>query len=118
MTLAAALDVSIAKSALCVVERSYGSVVFETTVPIEPDVIAAAFEPFANHLHLVGHEARSIAPWLRRELQKRGLPMVMIETRHAHATLRAERNKTDKRRARPRTAGPHRLVQGGAYQER
>ena len=62
MQLAAALDVSISKSAICVVERDDGSVVFETTVPTEPDVIAAALAPFANRLHLVGHEAGSLAP--------------------------------------------------------
>ena len=66
MTLAAALDVSIAKSTLCVVDRSDGSVVLETTVPTEPDAIAAALEPFANRLYLVGHEAGSSAPWLHR----------------------------------------------------
>jgi Transposase len=100
MQLAAALDVSISKSTICVVDRSDGSVMFETTVATEPDAIAAALKRFADRLHLVGHEAGSLAPWLHRALQKRGLPMVMLETRHAHATLRAQRNKTDKNDAR------------------
>lgn len=54
MQLAAALDVSISKSAICLVKRSDGSVVFETTVPTEPEEIAAVLAPFANRLHLVG----------------------------------------------------------------
>lgn len=63
MQLAAALDVSISKSVICVVERSDGSVVFETTVPIEPEELAAAaLAPLANRLHLVGHDAGSQAP--------------------------------------------------------
>lgn len=56
MQLAAALDVSISKSTICIVERSDGSVAFETTVPTEPDEIVAALAPFANRLRLVGHE--------------------------------------------------------------
>jgi len=105
MPFAAALDVSVTKSALCVVDRSDGAIVFETTVAIEPDAIAAALAPFAGRLHLVGHEASSLAPWLHRELVKRGLPMVLLETPHAHATLRAQRNKTDKNDARALLGG-------------
>ncbi|HLJ04936.1 MAG TPA: transposase [Acetobacteraceae bacterium] len=100
MPFAAALDVSVTKCALCVVDGDDGEIVFETTVPTEPHEIAAALEPFAGRLHLVGHEAGSLAPWLHRELAKRGLPMVLLDTRHARANLRAQRNKTDKNDAR------------------
>ena len=60
-------------------------------------------------LHLVGHEAGALAPWLHRELQARGLPMVLLETRHAAAALEAQRNKTDKNDAR----GLAQLVRSG-----
>ena len=62
-------------------------------------------------LHLVGHEAGALAPWLHRELQARGLPMVLLETRHAAAALEAQRNKTDKNDAR----GLAQLVRSGWF---
>src|SRR5690349_7025308 len=69
MTLVAALDVSTTSSALCVVDRLDGRIVFETSVASEPDAIAAALEVYRSRLQLVGHEAGALAPWLHRELQ-------------------------------------------------
>jgi transposase len=111
MTLVAALDVSTTTSALCVVDRLDGRIVFETSVASEPDAIAAALDSYRSRLHLVGHEAGALAPWLHRELQARGLPMVMLETRHAHMALKTQRNKTDKNDAR----GLAQLLRTGWY---
>ena len=52
-----------------------------------------------------------MAPWLHRELQTLGLPMVLLETRHAAAALEAQRNKTDKNDAR----GLAQLVRSGWF---
>ena len=59
-----------------------------------------AWAPFRRRLDRVGYEAGSVAPWLHRELTALGLPMVLLETRHAAAALDAQRNKTDKNDAR------------------
>jgi hypothetical protein len=48
MQLAAVLGVSTSESAICVVARSDGSMAFETTVPTEPEAIAAAPERVLN----------------------------------------------------------------------
>jgi transposase len=107
----AALDVAVSKSSLCVVSSEDGSIVFETTVETEPQSIAEALKPYASRLRRLGHEAGSLAPWLHRELQALGLPVVLLETRHAHSVLKAQRNKTDKNDAR----GLAQIVRCGWY---
>src|SRR5438105_1410624 len=62
--------------------------------------IFAALKPYVGRLHLVGHDVGGLSPWLHRELQALGLPLVLLETRHAAATLPAPRKKTDKNDAR------------------
>ena len=107
----AALDVSVAKSSLCVIASDDGSIVLVTTVETEPEAIAAVLAPYTNRLRRVGHEAGALSPWLHRELQALGLPMVLVETRHAHGVLKAQRNKTDKNDAR----GLAQIVRSGWY---
>jgi len=110
----AALDVAVSKSSLCVVSSEDGSIVFETTVETEPESIAEALKPYASRLRRLGHEAGSLAPWLHRELQALGFPVVLLETRHAHSVLKAQRNKTDKNDAR----GLAQIVRSGWYKGR
>jgi transposase len=52
-------------------------------------------EPYRSGLRRVGHEAGSLAPWLKGELLALGLPAVCLEAVHVRAALRAQRNKTD-----------------------
>jgi transposase len=111
MKLSAALDTSTAKTAICVVNSRDGTVVFEATVATDPAIIFAALAPYRLRLDRVGHEAGSVAPWLHRELTALGLPMVLLETRHAAAALQVQRNKTDKNDAR----GLAHLVRSGWY---
>jgi transposase len=100
MKISAALDTSTSKTAVCVVNSRGGSVVFEASVATDPAIVFGALAPFLPRLDRVGHEAGSVAPWLHRELTALGLPMVLLETRHAAAALDAQRNKTDKNDAR------------------
>jgi transposase len=109
MTYDAALDTSATTTALCVVTSRDGTVVFETTVPTEPEAIALALRPFGTRLRKVGHEATGWSAWLHRALEDLGLPMVLLETRHAAAALAAQRNKTDRNDAR----GLAQLVRSG-----
>ena len=61
----------------------------------------------------VGHEAGALSPWLHRGLQRLGLDVVLLETRHVHAALKAQRNKTDRNDAR----GVAQLVRSGWYRD-
>jgi transposase len=112
MNLSAALDTSTSKTAICIVNSRDGAVVFEATVATDPAIIFAALAPYRARLERVGHEAGTVAPWLHRELTAMGLPMVLMEARHAAAALRVQRNKTDKLDAR----GLAHLVRAGWYQ--
>lgn len=90
----AGLDVSTRTTAVCVVSHE-GEVVLETSVATEPDAIAAALQPWRRSLRTVGHETGSLSPWLHKELQALGLPIVCLEALHTRALLAGQRNKTD-----------------------
>jgi len=92
MKLDAALDTSATTTAICVVNSRDGAIVLETTVPTDPKAIFRALVPFLPRLHLVGHEATSWSAWLQRELEARGVPMVLLETHHTARMLEAQRN--------------------------
>ena len=111
MKLPAALDTSTSETAVCVVNSRDGSIVFEVSVATDPAIFFGVLAPFLPRLDRVSHEAGSVAPWLHRELTALGLPMVLLETRHAAAALDAQRNKTDKNDAR----GLAHLVRSGWY---
>lgn len=111
MKLDAGLDTSATTTAICVVNSRDGTIVLETTVPTDPEAIFAVLKPYATRLHLVGHEATGWSAWLHRELESRGIPMVLLETHHAARMLEAQRNKTDKNDAR----GLAQLVRSGWF---
>lgn len=91
----AGLDVSVAKTSICVIDAK-GLVLYENDVDTDPDAIAIALKPWAKTLASVGHEAGQFSHWLQRELVQRKLPAQCLETRHARAALKAQRNKTDR----------------------
>ena len=111
MSFDAALDTSATTTAICVVNSRTGEVVLESSVITDPDAIFGVLAPYAPRLHLVGHEATTWSAWLHRELEARGVPMVLLETYHAARMLEAQRNKTDKNDAR----GLAQLVRSGWF---
>ena len=90
----AGLDVSVATTAVCVVDAG-GEVVFRGEAATEPEAIARVLAPWAATLRRAGHEAGSLSPWLQPGLRRLGVPAVCLETRHVRAALAAQRNKTD-----------------------
>jgi transposase len=106
----AGLDVSMKETSICVVDGG-GEIVAETVVATEPEAIRSALAGYADRLARVGHEAGSLSPWLHRCLQALGLPIFCLETRHVHAALKAQRNKTDRNDAR----GIAQLVRSGWF---
>ena len=67
------LDVSMERTAICVVDDK-GEVQMQTEVVTDPDAIAA-LKPFLPQLRRAGHEAGSLSPWLQPELIKRRRPL-------------------------------------------
>lgn len=104
----AGLDISMKETSICVVDGA-GTIVM--VVATEPKAIRSALEGYADRLVRVGHEAGSLSPWLHRCLQLVGLRMFCLETRHVHAALKAQRNKTDRNDAR----GIAQLVRSGWF---
>lgn len=99
MELYVGLDVGLQETSLCVVDRD-GKNVREAKVPTDPEAIRSALAGFADGLQRIGLEASSIGLWLYRELHPAGLPVIVVEARHMHASLSAMRNKTDRNDAR------------------
>ena len=94
------LDVSMRKTAVCVMDAS-GKVVREASVETAPDAIAKVIAAVSESVERVGMEAGSSSPFLARELAALGLPIVVIDAAHASAALRTGfRNKTDRNDAR------------------
>lgn len=94
MEMFAGLDVSVETTAVCVLDAE-GAAQLRTEVATEPEAIAAVLAPWAGSLRRAGHEAGSLSPWLQPQLVALGVPAVCLETRHVHAALKAQRNKTD-----------------------
>lgn len=106
----AGLDVSMKETAICIIDAG-GTIVAELAVATEPEAIRSALQGYADRLTRIGHEAGALSPWLHRALQEAGLPIFCLETRHVHAALKAQRNKTDRNDAR----GIAQLVRSGWF---
>ena len=82
-------------------------------VASDPDAIAHFIAAHAPQLACVGLETRATSTWLWTELNKRGLPVICIDARHAKAALKMQINKSDRNDA----AGIARIMQCGWYKE-
>ena len=91
----AALDVAQEATAICVVDEA-GRTIAETKISTCPDVINAWLSRNALDLQRVGMETGPLAVWLWNELHDRGLPIICLDARHAHAALKMRPNKTDR----------------------
>jgi transposase len=99
MELYVGLDISQSMTHLCVVD-SKGKRVWEGKCPTTPEAIAEIIRSKATNVELIGMESGALSPYLWHELNASGLPVVCIEARHAHNTLKEQLNKTDKHDAR------------------
>ena len=99
LDLYAALDVSLDKAALCVVDRD-GTIVLEAVVPSDPDAIADRLLPFAASLRRIGLEAGPLSEWIVRGLAAEALIAVLMETRQVRAALSEMISKIDRNDAR------------------
>lgn len=91
----AGLDVSRETTSICVVTED-GRVVAERKVASCPDAIAEALRVQAPALVRAGMETGPLAVWLWNELNRRTVPVVCMDARHANAALSIMPNKTDR----------------------
>jgi transposase len=93
------LDVSLSKTAVCVVDRD-GAALWQGKVPSEPGPLIAHLAEWSGKIDLAGIEACPLSEWLHRGLREAGIPVVCIETRHAQRFLSSRPVKTDRNDAR------------------
>jgi len=89
------LDVSVKETSICVVDGD-GDVVLQTSVPSEPRAIVDVLAAPSLAIERIGLEAGPLSEWLYAGLVDAGLPAICVETRHMHAALSAQINKTDR----------------------
>jgi transposase len=99
MRLYAGLDVSLEKTAICIVDQD-GELIRETVVSTDADAIVEALADHRADLERVGLEAGPMAEWLVRGFDRHGLQVVQMETRQVHVALSASAVKTDRNDAR------------------
>jgi transposase len=95
----AGLDVSLKRTAVCIVDDG-GAVVWEGWADTHPELIFRALKPWADDLVKVGLETGSTTPWLARGLDEFGLPVVVMAAQRAGDAMKARPVKTDRADAR------------------
>jgi len=93
------LDASLAKTAVCVVDRD-SLVLWQGNVPSKPEPLVKRLAEWSGVINLAGIEACLLSEWLHRGLREAGIPVVCVETRHAKRFLSSRPVKTDKNDAR------------------
>ncbi len=106
------LDVSQRETSVCVLNET-GHILFEGKAKSDPGALTALLRKRAPHAERIGFESGAMASWLWHELRRLDLPVVCIDTRHAHAALSVRMNKSDQNDAR----GLAELVRVGWYRE-
>jgi transposase len=99
MTCYVGLDVSLSETSVCILEED-GRVRFEGRVTSQPEAIVRCLRERAADAKRIGMETGPKAGVLFRAVQAAGLPVICLETRHAHRVLPARTNKTDRNDAR------------------
>src|ERR1700682_6346380 len=95
----AGIDVSLEYSSVCVVDAS-GKIVREGKVATEPEALIAWLGSLGLGLVRVGLEAGPLSQWLYAAMQKAGLAVELLETRHVRDAFKAMPVKMDRNDAR------------------
>jgi len=94
----AGLDVSLEQTSVCVVDGA-GRVVREAKVASEPETLIAWFAAHGVAMTRIGLEAGPLSQWLFAAMEKAGLPVSLLETRHVRSAFKAMTIKTDRKDA-------------------
>ncbi|MGD7551986.1 IS110 family transposase, partial [Ralstonia pseudosolanacearum] len=98
MRLFIGLDVSLEKTAICVISE-HGKIVKEGQVVSEPEALVRWVTELDGSVAAIGLEAGPLSQWLHRGLTEAGLDVVLMETRQVKGALKAMPIKTDRRDA-------------------
>src|SRR6476661_289307 len=93
------LDVSVKETSICIVDDT-GRIVKEVKVASEPAALLKVLGNPTYRFKRIGLEAGPLSQWLFSVLAEAELPVICVETRHMHAVLKAQINKTDRNDAR------------------
>ena len=99
MRLFVGLDVSLEKTAICVISE-HGKIVREAQAASEPEALLCWIREQDGSIAAVGLEAGPLSQWLFEGMARAGLPVICVETRHTKAFLKAQINKSDRNDAR------------------
>jgi transposase len=95
----AGIDVSLEYSSVCIVEAT-GKIVREDKVASEPEALIAWFGSLGFGLERIGLEAGPLSQWLFAAMQRAGLVVELLETRHVRKAFEAMPVKSDRNDAR------------------
>ena len=98
MKLFVGLDVSLAKTAICVISE-HGKIMKEAQVASEPEELVRWAREQEGTIAAIGLEAGPLSQWLHRGMSAAGLDVVLMETRQVKGALKAMPIKTDRRDA-------------------
>ncbi|WP_323036376.1 transposase [Pararhodobacter sp.] len=88
MRLFVGLDVSLAKTAICVISE-HGKIMKEAQVASEPEELVRWIGEQEGTIAAIGLEAGPLSQWLHRGLSEAGQRVVLMETRQVKGALRA-----------------------------
>lgn len=94
----AGLDVSLEQTSVCVVDGA-GRILREAKVTSEPEALMAWFAEHGVSMTRIGLEAGPLSQWLFAAMEKAGLPVSLLETRHVRSAFKAMTVKTDRKDA-------------------
>jgi len=94
----AGIDVSLKDSSVCVADAN-GKIVRESTVASEPEALITWFSELGFAVTRIGLEAGPLSQWLYAAMQKAGLAVELLETRHVRDAFKAMPVKTDRKDA-------------------
>jgi len=88
------LDVSKDETAVCIRSED-GRTLLTAKVATDPDAISGCLVGSSLNIVCVVMETGRMSNWLYHELERRGVPIVCVDARQAHAVLSQMHNKTD-----------------------
>lgn len=99
MKLFVGLDVSLEKTAICVI-NAHGKIVREAQAASEPEALARWIGDLDGTIAVIGLEAGPLSQWPHGGMTEAGLSGVLMETRQVKGALGAMPIKTDRRDAK------------------
>ncbi|WPZ23521.1 IS110 family transposase (plasmid) [Sulfitobacter faviae] len=92
------IDVSLASSAVCVLDER-GQILKQAQIVSEPEAYISFLSDLPWPIEAIGLEAGPLSQWLHRGLKEAGFELILMETRQVKAVLKAMPVKTDRRDA-------------------